>query len=376
MNAPFRRRPARPRGCEGSALLITVAVILLLLLLCCAVFSVGETARRRVALQDACDAAAYSAAVVQADGLSRMATINREMSRAYRELVKAQMDLLLYRWLRLVRARFEEDMECVKRTDPEKMFSHKAGYWHWNFNPVVKAATAVGHVGIPLGILGWARWGFDCDTKAHDRKEEGLGHYIGMGPDRIHWIRIGYRDNEGADNNFLLYRDHDLFPILDPKTGETSPQGLLSLFEKTYGGPGVPNLVNEVRSRKQSIALFNALLETTNLQMAQSIRESVRRTLFENLPRRRDGTLDADFLKDYAWFSFGGTSEMPFEYDTNRTDAATESAARRYFSGLRNTEADEIVFLDMADGVPAFPSLCSVHRSSQVPTISSSAKRP
>ena len=358
MNAPLRRHSASPCGREGSALLITVAVILLLLLLCCAVFSVGETARRRVALQNACDAAAYSAAVVQADGLSRMAAINREMSRAYRELVKAQMDLLLYRWLRLVRDRFEEDMECVKRTGPEKMFSHKAGYWHWNFNPIIKAATEVGRFGIYLWPLGWAHWGFDCDTKTHDRKEEGPSHYIGMGPDKIHWIRIGYRDNEGTDNNYLLYRDHDLFPILDPKTGETSKEGLLSLFEKTYGGPGVANLVEEVRNRKQSIALFNALLEATNLQMSQSIRETVRRTLYENLPRRRDGSLDTDFLKDYVWFSFGGTSEMPFEYDTNRTDdesaTATEAMTRRYFSGLRNTEADEIVFLDMADGVPEF----------------------
>ena len=65
---------------SGVALMLTLSVVLLLYVLCAGVYAVGETARQKIEIQNACDAAAYSAALVEADGLSRMAMVNRALA--------------------------------------------------------------------------------------------------------------------------------------------------------------------------------------------------------------------------------------------------------------------------------------------------------
>lgn len=84
---------------DGAALVITLAIFFLMYLGCCGVFAISVGARERIHLQDACDAAAYSAAVVQADTLSRIATINRAMSWTYVQMTRRQMDFVTYKWL-------------------------------------------------------------------------------------------------------------------------------------------------------------------------------------------------------------------------------------------------------------------------------------
>lgn len=68
------------RDDEGAAFVITIAVFMFIYLGICGVFAVGKEIKEKIQLQNACDAAAYSAAVVQADTLSRIATLNRAMS--------------------------------------------------------------------------------------------------------------------------------------------------------------------------------------------------------------------------------------------------------------------------------------------------------
>lgn len=84
---------------DGVALVVTLAVFFFIYLICMGVYAVGTNVHERIHLQNACDAAAYSAAVVQADTLSRIATINRAMSWTYVQMTRRQMDYIVSRWL-------------------------------------------------------------------------------------------------------------------------------------------------------------------------------------------------------------------------------------------------------------------------------------
>lgn len=101
-------------GDDGAALVITLAVFFLLYLLCMGSLAVGTAVKERIQLQNACDAAAYSAAVIQADTLSRIATLNRAMSWTYVQMTRRQMDWVTYKWLREVRAHWLDDRNWAK----------------------------------------------------------------------------------------------------------------------------------------------------------------------------------------------------------------------------------------------------------------------
>lgn len=84
---------------DGAALVITLALLMFMYLTCAGVFAIGQSVKDKIHLQNACDAAAYSAAVIQADTLSRIATINKAMSWTYACLCLREMDYITYRWL-------------------------------------------------------------------------------------------------------------------------------------------------------------------------------------------------------------------------------------------------------------------------------------
>lgn len=87
------------RGEEGVALVVTLALFMFLYISCAGVYTVGKAVKERIILQNAVDAAAYSAAVVQADYLSRIATINKAMAWTYNELVCCQMNWIAYQFI-------------------------------------------------------------------------------------------------------------------------------------------------------------------------------------------------------------------------------------------------------------------------------------
>ena len=99
---------------DGAALVVTLAVFMFMWLVCAGVFAVGTAVKTRIHLQNACDAAAYSAAVVQADTLSRIATINRAMSWTYVQMTRRQMDYIVYKWLRHTVHHYENDRRTAK----------------------------------------------------------------------------------------------------------------------------------------------------------------------------------------------------------------------------------------------------------------------
>lgn len=95
---------------SGVALVTTLAVFMFMYLMCMGVYAVSTAVRERIHLQNAADAASYSAAVVQADTLSRIATINRAMSWTYADMTKLQMDYIVCRWLEHTCEHYERDM--------------------------------------------------------------------------------------------------------------------------------------------------------------------------------------------------------------------------------------------------------------------------
>jgi Na+-transporting methylmalonyl-CoA/oxaloacetate decarboxylase gamma subunit len=87
---------------DGAVLAVTVIVFLILFLMAAAVYAIGETVRQRVELQNATDAAVYSAGVVEADSLSRIAAINQAMAWTHVKLNRMQMDYIVDKWLEKV----------------------------------------------------------------------------------------------------------------------------------------------------------------------------------------------------------------------------------------------------------------------------------
>ncbi|MBR0458895.1 MAG: hypothetical protein IJJ26_06635 [Victivallales bacterium] len=158
-NIAIRKFASLGRDDSGAVLVITLAMFFFLFMLVSGVYAIGESVRSRIELQNACDAAAYSAAVVQADGLSRIATVNRAMAWTYVQMVKRQMDYITYRWLKLTYKQFKEDRD-------------NAEDWFFHLLP--------------------------CD-KHHDRK--GTGWWCGQGSGNgMDIIRLNYRMNIKKDD--------------------------------------------------------------------------------------------------------------------------------------------------------------------------------
>ena len=81
---------------DGVALVVTLGVFMFLYIACASVYAVGMAVKEKMHLQGACDAAAYSAAIVQSDTFSRIATINRAMSWTYQQMTRRQMDYIVW----------------------------------------------------------------------------------------------------------------------------------------------------------------------------------------------------------------------------------------------------------------------------------------
>lgn len=107
---------------SGVAFVLTLGVFMLMFMLCCGVYAIGDTVRQKIELQNAADAAAYSAAVVQADTLSRIATINRAMAWTYVQMTRRQMDFIVDKWLERTLQIWEEDFSAVKEWNMRSQF--------------------------------------------------------------------------------------------------------------------------------------------------------------------------------------------------------------------------------------------------------------
>lgn len=100
---------------KGAALAITLAFVMPIYLLVIGIYGIGEVVRNKIELQNAADAAAYSAAVVQADYLSRIATVNKAMAWTYVDLQKRSLDLAMDLFCKYVFLQFQKDFNMVRQ---------------------------------------------------------------------------------------------------------------------------------------------------------------------------------------------------------------------------------------------------------------------
>jgi len=99
---------------DGVILPMSMMAFMALFLLAVSVFAVSEQIRQRMEIQNAADTAAYSASVVQADTLSRMAALNRALSWTYTQQLKTEMEYIILVWLDLTIQDYNEDLEDAK----------------------------------------------------------------------------------------------------------------------------------------------------------------------------------------------------------------------------------------------------------------------
>ncbi|MDD7750080.1 MAG: pilus assembly protein TadG-related protein, partial [Victivallales bacterium] len=100
---------------RGAALAITLAFVMPVYLLVIGIYGIGEIVRNKIELQNAADAAAYSASVVQADYLSRIATVNKAMAWTYVDLQKRSLDLAMAVFSEYVFIQFQKDFNMVRQ---------------------------------------------------------------------------------------------------------------------------------------------------------------------------------------------------------------------------------------------------------------------
>lgn len=333
----------------GVALVFTIAVFLFLFVLILSVYSVGENIRRKEELQNACDAAAYSAAVVQADGLSRMAVINRAMAWTHIQTTKMQMDYITYKWLWRVRTCFLADMDNIKETDMGAFGKPEMGYHHLKDQFQDYKGK-------------WLNIRFNCHDGVHDNPLDARARYIGLGPnteggygqavnaanalaggavpllDR-HWIRInGFAATDRRLQFNVLTADLDYYEGKSCKASQ-----LVYNIEKTSGGIGAPKLRKAIQDGKSIIVKCGAMLGVVNAAMAEAIPVAAKAALYANLPRKADGSVDKSLLEDYVFTVSPGAFEC---------DPYDEGKDPLYYDPLYNCEEDEMRFLAMANGLP------------------------
>lgn len=283
---------------EGVALMLTLSVILLLYVLCAGLYVIGEDVRIKVELQNACDSAAYSAAVAQADGLSRMAMVNRALSWSYVQLTNMQMDYISYKWLREVHKRFCEDRENCRKYNDGCSFS------------------------VLCPDCG------DCEDCYMGQDRGWFCGVVGAGCDRLNV------------NGHVVALSEIESTLKDRK-------GVLSYGEKTGADGG-----EYIQQFKRLILSLNYILPNINRAMIHGIYAAGSSVLHANLPREvlrhevSTGEGEAHLVgeenfargQDYVWLVRTGVSGSPYEEDG------------LYFDPLFNTELDERLFLSMADG--------------------------
>lgn len=125
------------KGEDGAALIVTLALFMFMYLSCAGVFAVGQQVKNRIHLQNACDAAAYSAAVVQADTLSRIATINRAMAWTYISMSRRQMDYIVYKWLEEACKHHEDDENAAREYARNNCSWHQSKGHGWNIDDMM-----------------------------------------------------------------------------------------------------------------------------------------------------------------------------------------------------------------------------------------------
>ena len=334
----------------------TLAIFLVLFLFCSSIYAIGETIHQRIKLQNACDAAAYSAAVIQADGLSRMASINRAMSWTYVQMTNRQMDYITFRWLKLTCQQFDEDLKNAKEYKAQLILPMDKEFTWVGMVIEGVCALAVDYI---LEIL---HLGPDCYGKlpkglGTGHKAEGLAYWCSTAPamPATHQIVLNNPPPEFSLNAVVSAAANAASEMLLTKD---VIQNVCDILGALIGGNGSDNpedwgsrLGLLIDYDKANIEMMNNALPMVNKLMTLSMKVSSENILKSSLKDRR--MEDGDILKDYHV-----SIKIPCATNPYDVESVTE-AVDSYFSALHNTEADEMLFLNMQSTEQADGSLPS-----------------
>ena len=333
----FAGRLAGLRRDDGFVVMSTLAIFLFIFILCAFVYAVGETIHQRIRLQNACDAAAYSAAVVQADGLSRMAVVNRAMAWSYVQMTNRQMDYATYRWLKLTCKRFGEDLDNAEEYNANLVLAvdKELGWW-----ALLEAAVS-GVVSVLLDLDCSGYMGGEVEEVEHG--EEGHGWWCGLevGDRTGHIIRLNHPKNEEFVNAMVT---SGIEAVTDKLSTYENIKKVLSVLSFLDTGNSPANwgelLGKLIDYDKSNIESLNAALVRINSQMTNSMKMTAESVLKSMLADSRAGSENA--LKDYYISIHIPEGKNPYD-----DDAEKSAAPASFFSPLHNTEAEEMMFLNM-----------------------------
>lgn len=286
-----------PRDENGAAMMITLAVVLFLYLLCSSTYAIGMTINEKIQLQNAADAAAYSAAVVEADGLSRIATINRAMSWTYIQTVKRRMDYIVLEWLNLTKTNFDEDRKrCQEFNSKQYKVAQQATLWgpYYSFSPQ-SCETHCGERGPGRWWVGWTE----------GDEEESCGQ-----------IRLGYVENSNQTTQagrFISYKG-----------------GLEDIASEYKNQKEI--LTNYMDQEKDILERLTALMTKEIYDIPQKIEIAALDILKRNLPKQRG--------EEYYCRILLPNFSYPYP-----SDGEAKDLLQSIFSPYRNTEEDELEFI-------------------------------
>lgn len=291
-----------PRDENGAAMMITLAVVLFLYLLCSSTYAIGMTINEKIQLQNAADAAAYSAAVVEADGLSRIATINRAMSWTYIQTVKRRMDYIALRWLQLTLQRFNEDKNVCRafNNSPYRMWSWGGNVWH------VPRHCSKHISSTPKEGCWWVGW-----TPSDGTTDNPM-------------IRIGNitrEDTTGLDAQNFLY-------------GRLHPYQSLQQYVQNVSASA---LESAIRSDDQILGALSGLLQSLISQLGKHVENTALNVLKKNLPPN-SGLGDEEYFYDIQCRYFNN----PY---IDLSVSGSTAVNRGVLAPVKNTEEDELEFL-------------------------------
>lgn len=352
---------------QGVIMAISLAVWMFLFVLICGVYTLGTTIQEREALQHASDAAAISAATIQADALSRMATINKAMSYTYMSMSRKQMDCILMEWLWLIDKRFREDEQAcanwasvlfITRTVPVDLVTLIGCIW--------------GILGANVGIFGIPPVDEveSCSLFPNGTPKNGRSYFCGVVQRKLEEIpppRLQLGDLLGGRRraewlDWVRAGRPQRYKEVSTETGGTV---LLNGRVTELSRFPITSIKDSIKTLKQGIASDKLLMRSLNSMYAQIHRsacESMERTvpmvLRQNLSAVFNQTeLDKVYysakLPNGAWDPYQTSLIVQTGGDGTQGTSSNDQYAGNngYFSTLSNIENDERLFLNMMGSV-------------------------
>ena len=306
---------------SGVAMAYTIMVFLFFFMLCVSTYAMTENIRQKMELQNACDAAAYSGAVVQADMLSRIAVLNRALSWTYYQTSKRHMDYIICDWIENIRSTYVNYRDGVpvdfgvntsrtySRTCISCSGSGRGGISGYTINgtPIYSSCSTCGGDGI------------ESTTVSYSRPKRS---YIGV---RNCHFCLGCGGSHGqADDNtdlgssvspagWFMGWDSDDHININLRTDEVGLWGAGSLTNERANvlSTGIQGQLDDGRN---NITTINNAINSLRTQMNNFIVQAINHCMSNNLPS----------TADYVW-NLGrgwGKSDAPayFENVTNESD--------------------------------------------------------